>query len=210
MKNKNLLGFFAKFPEPGKVKTRLARDIGPDAAADVCRRIAEYVLKRTASEDSGYRRIIFYMPETMRQQFSDWMPGEVLRAQTGGDVGERMDNALKELFDMGAEKAIVIGSDIPGLHTGIIVQAFHKLDSSDVVIGPARDGGYYLIGMKSPHPEIFRNMMWGTEKVFKETVTIIEKMGLSYGVVATLFDVDDLDDFVRAEELLKDVENRKR
>jgi rSAM/selenodomain-associated transferase 1 len=144
MKDKNLLGFFAKFPEPGKVKTRLARGIGPDAAADVCRRIAEYVLKRTAPEDSGYRRIIFYMPETMRQRFSEWMPGEVLKAQTGGDVGERMDNALKELFNTGAEKAIIVGSDIPGLHRGIIEKSFYELDSCDVVIGPATDGGYYL------------------------------------------------------------------
>ena len=206
MKDKNLLGFFAKFPEPGRVKTRLARDIGPDAAADVCRRIAEYVLKRTSPDDSVYHRIIFYAPDAMRQQFSEWMQGEVLLAQTGGDVGERMDNALKELFNMGAERAIVVGSDIPGLHKGVIEQAFHGLDSCDVVIGPAMDGGYYLIGMKSPHPEIFRTITWGTDKVFEETVTITEKMGLSYGVVATLFDVDDLDDFMRAEELLKNTE----
>jgi rSAM/selenodomain-associated transferase 1 len=206
MMNKNLLGFFAKFPEPGKVKTRLAKDIGADAAADVCRRIAEYVLKRTSPADSGYSRIIFYMPDAIRQQFSEWLPGEVLRAQTGGDVGERMDNALKELLDLGAEKAVVVGSDIPGLHRRIIDQAFQKLDSCDVVIGPAADGGYYLIGMKSPHPEIFRNITWGTEKVFEETVTIIKKTGLSYGVVATLFDVDDLDDFMKAEELLKNTE----
>jgi len=206
MKDKNLLGFFAKFPEPGKVKTRLARDIGPDAATDVCRSIAEYVLKRTSPADSGYRRIIFYAPDAMRQRFREWMPGEVLRAQSGDDVGERMDNALKELFDLGAEKAIVVGSDIPCLHKGIIEQAFHELDRRDVIIGPAMDGGYYLIGMKCLHPEIFQNITWGTEKVFKETVTIIEKMGLSYGVVATLFDVDNLDDFIRAEELLKDTE----
>jgi len=206
MKDKNLLGFFAKFPEPGKVKTRLARDIGPYAAADACRRIAEYVLKKTSPDDSCYRRIIFYAPDAMRQQFSEWMPGEVLRAQKGGDVGERMDNALREMFNMGAEKAIVVGSDIPGLHKGIIEQAFHELDNCDIVIGPAMDGGYYLIGMKSPHPEIFRNIAWGTEKVFSETVAIIEKTGLGYGVVATLFDVDDLNDFMRAEELLKDTE----
>jgi rSAM/selenodomain-associated transferase 1 len=206
MKDKNFLGFFAKFPEPGKVKTRLAKDIGPDAAADVCRSIAEYVLKRTSPADSGFRRIIFYAPDAMRQRFREWMPGEVLRTQSGDDVGERMDNALKELFDLGAEKAIVVGSDIPGLHRGIIEQAFQKLDSCDVVIGPAMDGGYYLVGMKSPHPEIFRNVAWGTEKVFEETVTIIEKTGLSFGVVSTLFDVDDLDDFIRAGEFLKDTE----
>ncbi|MDH4231490.1 MAG: TIGR04282 family arsenosugar biosynthesis glycosyltransferase [Nitrospirota bacterium] len=207
MKDKNLLGLFAKFPEPGKVKTRLARDIGPDAAARACREIAEYVLQRTSPADSGYRRIIFFAPQAMRQRFSEWMPGEVLMAQRGGDVGERMDNALKDLFGRGAEKAVVVGSDIPGLHRGIIGKAFQELDDCDVVIGPAMDGGYYLIGMKFPHPEIFRNITWGTEKVFEETVTSIEKTGLTHCLVTTLFDVDDLDDLVRAEELLKDAED---
>jgi len=207
MKNKNLLGFFAKFPEPGKVKTRLASDIGSGAAADVCRSIAEYVLKRTSPADSGYRRIIFYAPDAMRQSFREWMPGEVLRAQSGDDVGERMDNALKELFDLGAEKAIVVGSDIPCLHKGIIEQAFHELDRRDVIIGPAMDGGYYLIGMKSPHPEIFWNIAWGTGEVFRKTVANIEKKGLRYRAVETLFDVDGLGDFLKAEDMIKDAEN---
>ena len=180
MNHKNLLGFFAKFPEPGQVKTRLAKDIGPGAAAAFYRRIAEYVLKRTAPLDSGYLRIVFYTPDAMRQGFEEWLRNEVLRSQRGADVGERMANALEEMFEMGAEKAIVVGADIPGLHRGIIDRAFGGLDNADIVVGPAMDGGYYLIGMKSTHPEIFLNIDWGTGEVFSQTVFNIKKMGLHY------------------------------
>jgi rSAM/selenodomain-associated transferase 1 len=203
MNHKNLLGFFAKYPEPGRVKTRLAKDIGPAAAADFYRRIAELVLKRTWPLDSAYQRIVFHTPDAMRRCFEKWLRNEVLRVQRGADVGERMANALEEMFEMGAEKAIVVGADIPGLHRGIIDLAFRELDSADIVVGPAMDGGYYLIGMKSTHPEIFLNIDWGTARVFEKTVLNIIKMGLQYRTVETLFDVDSLDDFLKAEEILK-------
>lgn len=206
MNHKNLLGFFAKFPEPGQVKTRLAKDIGPGAAAAFYRRIAEYVLKRTAPLDSGYLRIVFYTPEAMRQDFENWLRNEVLREQRGSDVGERMVNALEEMFETGAKKAIVVGADIPGLHRGIIDLAFGELDSTDIVVGPAVDGGYYLIGMKATHPEIFLNVDWGTAEVFRKTVVNIKEMGLNYRTVETLFDVDSLEDFLKAGDILKNTE----
>lgn len=206
MNHKNLLGFFAKFPEPGKVKTRLAKDIGPGAAAAFYRRITEYVLKRTSPLDSGYLRIVFYTPDAMRQRFEEWLRSEVMRPQRGTDVGERMANALEEMFEMGAKKAIVVGADIPGLHRGIIDRAFGALDSADIVVGPALDGGYYLIGMKSTHPEIFLNIDWGTGEVFSKTVFNIKKMGLHYCTVESLFDVDSLDDFKKAGDILKNTE----
>jgi uncharacterized protein len=142
----------------------------------------------------------------MRRCFEKWLNNEVLRVQRGNDIGERMANALEEMFQMGAEKAIVVGADIPGLHRGIIDLAFTELDRADIVVGPARDGGYYLIGMKSVHPEIFLDIGWGTKDVFEKSVLNIEKMGLRYSLVETLFDVDGLDDFLKAEEILKDAE----
>jgi len=206
MNHRNLLGFFAKFPEPGQVKTRLAQEIGPGAAAVFYRRLAEYVLKRTASLDSGYLRIVFYTPDAMRQGFEEWLGNELLRPQRGADVGERMANALEEMFEMGAEKAIVVGADIPELHREIIDRAFRELDSADIVLGPAIDGGYYLIGMKASQPEIFLNIDWGTGEVFNQTVLNIKKMRLRYITVETLFDVDSLEDFLKAGEILKDAE----
>ena len=207
MNHKNMLGVLIKYPEPGKVKTRLAKHIGTEEAASFCRRIAEHVLKRTAPADFGYLRIVFYTPDEMRQQFADWLPDELLKVQRGRDVGERMEHALEEMFALGAEKAIVVGADIPGLHREIIDNAFQNLDHADMVIGPAMDGGYYLIGMKSPHPEIFWNIAWGTGEVFRKTVAKIEKKGLRYRAVETLFDVDGLGDFLKAEEMMKDAEN---
>jgi uncharacterized protein len=206
MNQKNLLGFFAKFPEPGQVKTRLAKDIGPEAAAAFYRRLAEYVLKRTAPLGSGYLRIVFYTPDEMKQGFEEWLLNEALRAQRGADVGERMAKALEEMFQMGAGKAIVVGADIPGLHRGIIDRAFGELERSDIVVGPAIDGGYYLIGMKSAHPEIFLNIDWGTAEVFTKTVFNIKKMGLHYSTVETLFDVDSIEEFLKAGEILKNTE----
>jgi glycosyltransferase A (GT-A) superfamily protein (DUF2064 family) len=117
-----------------------------------------------------------------------------------------MANALEEMFEMGAEKAIVVGADIPELHRGIIERAFGELDSADIVVGPARDGGYYLIGMKSTHPEIFLNIDWGTGEVFSKTLLNIERMGLRYRTVETLFDVDCLEDFLKAGEILKNTD----
>jgi len=204
MNDRNLLGFFAKFPEPGKVKTRLAKHIGLEKAASFYRRIAEYVLKRTAPLDFSYLRIIFYTPDTMKQRFEDWLPDEIMKAQSGLDVGERMHKALQEMFDRGAEKAIVVGADIPGLHREIIELAFQKLETADIVLGPASDGGYYLIGMKSPQPEIFRDISWGTGEVFKETIFTLEKLGLRYSTVETLFDVDRVEDYIKAEDILKE------
>jgi uncharacterized protein len=202
----NFLGVFAKYPETGKVKTRLARDIGPDNAAAACKRLAEHVLKMTAPTDASYRRIVFYTPETMRVQFENWLPGEIVSGQRGRDVGERMQNALQEMFARGAGKAIVVGSDIPGLHREIVTRAFRQLDDADVVIGPAVDGGYYLIGMRSLQPEIFRNIAWGTGEVFSETVAVIETLGLRYHLSETLFDVDILEDYIRAEEIMRKAE----
>ena len=204
MNHRNLLGFFAKYPEQGKVKTRLAKDIGPENTVSFYRRMVEHVLKRTASSDSAYDRIVFYTPDTMGKQFADWLKGERLLPQQGIDIGERMHTALQEMFDIGADKAIVIGGDIPDLDKEIISAAFQQLDSADIVIGPALDGGYYLIGMNSPHREVFQNITWSTGKVLDETLLLIRKMGLTHRTVTPLFDVDGYEDFLRVKEMLND------
>lgn len=206
MNRKNVIGLFLKYPEPGRVKTRLAKDIGDERAADFSRRIAEYVLKKTLSPDRRYFRIVFYSPETRRQYFQDWLGEEILLPQTGADVGERMQHAITAMFDRGAEKAIVVGTDIPDLRREIIETAFQRLDDADIVIGPAMDGGYYLIGMHSPHPEVFRNIIWSTGTVLRETLDIIKKRGLRCSFVPELHDVDGLEDFLKAEEIMNNTE----
>jgi len=182
-----------KYPEPGKVKTRLAKEIGDEEAADVCRQIAERIMKNTL-HTREYERMVFYDPAERLRDFEAWVPGEQLILQCGNGVGERMDNAIRDLLKTGAEKAVLTGADIPELSAEIIIRAFAALDDADVVIGPAGDGGYYLIGMKTPHPEIFRNIPWSTEKVYQKTVDNMNRMGLSYRTVTTLSDLDRKED----------------
>ena len=198
---KNLFGLLAKYPEAGKVKTRLAGHIGAEGAAKVYKIIAERVFRDTAPDrDSDFGRMIFYSPPGGKGRFESWIPGEKLLPQRGRDIGEIMGNALQDLFERGASRAVITGVDIPDLHRAIISDAFLKLENADVVIGPAEDGGYYLIGMKVALPEIFQGISWSTGKVFDETVRTIERMGLSYSTVMTLSDVDRIADIAKIKD----------
>lgn len=201
---KNLFGLLARYPEAGKVKTRLALDIGGDSAARVYKIIAERVFSNTFPDgDSDFGRMIFYSPPQDKGRFESWVPFMELLPQRGKDIGEIMGNALQDLFDRGASKAIITGVDIPDLNRTIINDAFLQLEHSDVVIGPAEDGGYYLIGMKAEHPNIFQGISWSTGNVFVETVRAVERMGLSYSAVRTLSDVDRIEDVIRHDNLFR-------
>ena len=191
-----LYGIMVKYPEPGRVKTRLATEIGSSRAAEVCRLLAEDVIKKTRPSGSDYNTVIFYDPEERLKDFETWLPGNCFIAQKGSDVGERMDNAVCDLFSMGAKKAVITGTDIPDLTSAIIASAFAALDQNDIVIGPARDGGYYLIGMKTSHSEIFRDIKWSTDHVFDQTVRIINSLGLRLSYTPVLSDIDRLEDLI--------------
>jgi len=193
---KNVLGLLAKYPAPGIVKTRLARDIGVKDAAEVYRSIAEKVFKQTVPVGGSYERVVFYTPRSRRDDFEKWLPGERLRAQNGTELGDIMANALRDLLSDGAAKAVIAGVDIPDLGEGVVRDAFAILEDADIVIGPAIDGGYYLIGMKALHDEIFRGISWSTARVFQETIRIIDALGLSYSTVRTLSDVDRVADII--------------
>lgn len=186
-----------KYPEPGKVKTRLAGDIGTEKAALICRQITERVMKQTISGAGEYDRFVFYDPPERVNDFESWLPHERFICQTGGDVGERMDNAIRYLLECGAKKAVITGADIPDLANGIVMQAFEMLDHADVVVGPAYDGGYYLVGMKSPLPELFRNIPWSTKDVFTETVRTLKHLEKSCEVLPVLSDLDTIEELGR-------------
>ncbi len=196
--SKYCLGLLMKYPWPGKVKTRLAKDLGPVKAALAYMRMADTIFRNVSQNGGSYEVEVFYSPETMRRGFEGWLGTRELTPQEGRDIGEIMCNALTCMFDSGATKAAVIGADIPGLSADIIKQAFLKLDDSDVVIGPAWDGGYYLIGMKSPHPDIFRDIRWSTEEVLRETAAVIERIGLRCETLEPLSDVDTLEDYLKS------------
>ncbi len=199
MTQKRLFGLLLKYPESGKVKTRLAKDIGFHEAAASYKLIAEKVFRNTLPSRGEYERIIHYSPGHLKERFETWLTGERLIPQRGEEIGEIMDDALKSLFDIGASEAVIAGADVPDLNKDIIEQAFKTIDQVDIVIGPATDGGYYLIGMKSPRPEMFRNISWSTNRVLKETVSVIEKLGLTYRTTVTLSDVDTMEDLLRVK-----------
>jgi rSAM/selenodomain-associated transferase 1 len=200
----NFLGLLAKYPEAGKVKTRLARDIGAEGAARIYKIVAERVFRDTSPDrDSDFDRIIFYSPPEDKGRFESWIPGGRLLPQRGRDMGDIMRNALRDLLESGASKAVITGADILDLNRTVIGDAFLRLKSADVVIGPAEDGGYYLIGMKDLHEQVFEGIAWSTDKVFADTVCIIERLGLSYSTVTTLSDVDRIEDIIRHDNLLE-------
>lgn len=183
-----------KYPEPGRVKTRLAREIGEYRAAEICSQIAERVVRNTAPEARDYQRIIFFDPPEREDDFRNWLPGEQVEVQSGSSLGERMDNCIRYLLSRGADKAVITGADIPDLSREIIRQAFENLDFADVVIGPAYDGGYYLIGMKAPVPELFQDIPWSTNRVLSETISAMDRLGKSYCLLTTLSDMDTVAD----------------
>lgn len=188
-----LLGVFLKYPVPGQVKTRLAGVIGNDAAAAGYREMAELVLVRTAAGEA-YRRILFITPQERIQDFVRWLPDETFLPQRGDDLGMRMADAIGQLLAQG-DCAVLIGSDVPDISTAVIMQAFEALMSHDVIIGPAEDGGYYLIGMKQAHTGLFDGIPWSTPEVLPATLGKIAMLGLSYALLPELADIDTIEDY---------------
>lgn len=181
---------FEKNPKLGKVKTRLAETIGAEKALEIYR----YLLGLTHSvvDLTPYHKIIY---------FSEFIPDGTSKGnysfglQKKGDLGNKMSYSFLESFEKGFEKIIIIGTDCPEISPELLHQAFDILDEKDAVIGPASDGGYYLLGMKSYHPELFKNMIWSTSSVYNETTEKFKESDLSYGVLEVLNDIDTEDDW---------------
>ena len=177
---------FAKEPVKGQVKTRLGGEIGHDTAVDVYYQL----LACTDGATKPFQRYIFYRGNAERIPFFRGAVAWV--EQSEGDLGQRMVAAFEHLFELGSEKVVIIGSDCPLLKADIIEQAFLSLDAHDFCLGPALDGGYYLLGMKERHPELFAGIPWSTDQVARLTM---EKMGEgSYFLLPELRDLDRVED----------------
>jgi hypothetical protein len=167
MKHKNLLLIFTRNPELGKSKTRLAKTIGDQTALE----IYKFLLKRTQeiAVKVNADKAVYYSVKVRNNDIWDSSIYQKYQ-QFGEDLGVRMKNAFKNGFEAGYKKVIIIGSDLYDLSSKIIDNAFQKLESNDFVIGPAEDGGYYLLGMNFLQENIFENKDWGTENVRKDTL----------------------------------------
>lgn len=184
---KNSLLIFYRNPELGKVKTRLAATIGEAHALAIYLKLVQHT--RTVAEAFSGDRIVFYSDYIDRED--SWNSTDFRKKiQEGKDLGERMKNAFASQFLMGEKKVCIIGTDCPDLNDSILKNAFNELERNDVVIGPAGDGGYYLLGMKQLHPELFENKNWSTDTVAADTIKNCQKLHLTISKLSVLNDVD--------------------
>jgi rSAM/selenodomain-associated transferase 1 len=186
---------FLKAPVRGGVKTRLAAGLGDDAALELYRNFVSDILETI--ENSGLPCIAFFYPPDAEAMVSDWLgPRHRHLPQEGTDLGERMKNAFKRVFQEEQDRAIIIGSDIPDLPTRLLNEALESLGRHDCVIGPAFDGGYYLIGFSKAgfRPGVFDNIAWSTEGVYADTMRRLKRDGAMVHVLPLRRDVDAIDD----------------
>lgn len=184
----NALIVFAREPVLGKVKTRLAATIGDEAALRIYIRLLTHT-REVAMQVHCDTHVFLTAPPVGRfwQDFS-------MHLQADGDLGDKMHNAFSKLFGHCYHNVIIIGSDCPGLDAAIVEQAFAALADNDIVLGPAADGGYYLLGMKRLHNALFRCKSWSTDTVCAETLDDIAKAGLSVALLPELSDIDTEED----------------
>jgi rSAM/selenodomain-associated transferase 1 len=199
----DVLIVFVKEPRPGAVKTRLAAALGPGPAAELYRVLAEEEIRRTAPAPGEYERQFFFTPAAAREALERWLPGETLLPQEGADLGARMAHAFEVAFRRGARRVAIVGTDAPGVSRERVREALRALGDHDVVAGPARDGGYYLLAVDRPRPQLFEGIPWSTPDVLAATARRAAALGLRLGRLEPLADIDTLDDLRREWPVLR-------
>jgi rSAM/selenodomain-associated transferase 1 len=186
---------FLKAPEKGRVKTRLARTTGRDAALEIYKNFVRDTLAML--KRSGRPTILCFHPAHAEKTLKQWLSGDYLFwPQTGKDLGERMMNALMRAFSENYSRVLLMGTDIPDLPESVIQEAFDALEGHPAVMGPATDGGYYLIGFNRRRfsPRFFRDIAWSTPSAFSQTLNKMNTQGVSCHILPEWRDIDDMDD----------------
>jgi uncharacterized protein len=202
---------FLKAPEKGKVKTRLVTHLDEDSVLDLYKCFAADVIETV--KKGGYRFQICYDPPDAEDKITEWLGYRYdLIPQIGNDLGERMDQALRKAFSTGVDHAILIGTDLPDLPVEYLEDAFENLKTHDAVIGPAKDGGYYLIGSQSVSylPKIFENMPWGTPDVFERAIEIFVHQQRRVHILPLWRDIDVIEDLKAFYKTNKNRPNKAR
>jgi uncharacterized protein len=195
---KQHLIIFTRYPEPGKTKTRLIPALGDIGAANLQKQMTEH----TISQIKELQNMIEVTVEVRftggdLEKMRNWLGSDLLyQLQGEGDLGARMERSLVNAFSQKAEQVIIIGTDCPDLNSQILATAFEQLRVFNLVLGPALDGGYYLIGLQQTIAELFVNIPWGTAEVLAKTVEIAEKLNLSISYLQPLADIDRPEDLV--------------
>ncbi|WP_337885574.1 TIGR04282 family arsenosugar biosynthesis glycosyltransferase [Fischerella thermalis] len=200
---KQHLIIFTRYPEPGLTKTRLIPVLGAGGAANLQRQMTEYTLFKV-------RELQKAIAISVEVRFSggdlelmqNWLGTDLIYQYQGeGDLGQRMTRSLLDAFDAGARQVVIIGTDCPGVNAQILTQAFAELQQWDIALGPAIDGGYYLIGLQRPFLELFADIDWGTSQVLQQTVAICHQLNLSVAYLPSLADVDRPEDLSIWEQI---------
>jgi hypothetical protein len=195
---------FMKAPRAGRVKTRLAARVGDALALELYMAFVEDILSTCRA--TACPVMVMLAESDGLEEVRSWLgDGFAYGLQDGDDLGERMSNAFRGVFEKGCRQALLIGSDIPDLPADTIRDGFQEMDSCDAVIGPARDGGYYLIGFRSEgfRSAAFEGVEWSTASVYSQTCRLLVESRLNYKVLPRWDDVDTFDDLQRLFERLK-------
>lgn len=179
-----------KAPQPGEVKTRLAAELGAEEAVQIYRRLVE---RQVSQIPPAWQAEIWFSPADQQEVMEGWLGSERFRyfAQPEGGLGERLRVAMEGAFRRGAGRLFLCGADCPDLIRPLLDSAAEALRETDVVLGPAEDGGYYLLGMNKPAPELFENIAWSTDAVLRQTLERAREAGLACRLLSVLADVDE-------------------
>lgn len=189
-----LLIIFTRYPEAGLVKTRLIPALGEAGAAEIHKIMTEETVKMALK--TGIEIEIHFTGGSYKQ-IQKWLGNRFkYRDQAGGTLGERLSDSFNQAFSEGLKRAIIIGTDCPEITSNHIREAFTLLQKSDLVLGPALDGGYYLIGLSSFHHNLFKNIKWGSNLVYQQTMATARNLNLKIAELEKLADID------RPEDLL--------
>ncbi len=195
----HVLAIMAKSPEKGKVKTRLAKTLGDDSALAIYTKLLNYTFREA---NCSLWDTTIHWAGTPNKELNTYDFNSAV--QKGDDLGQKMTYSFQQEFKKGAERVVMIGTDSAELTLGHIERAFGMLKLHDIVIGPAKDGGYYLIGMNENHPEILSGIPWSTEHVLEMTKEIAEENHLSIGYLEELSDIDHESDLEKHQWLIND------
>ena len=199
--SRSYICIFAKPPIPGQTKSRLAKVIGNELAAELSAAML-YDITKQACDVNQCRVAVFYPPGFSADDYGLLAEFNLeYFEQSGSELGQRMCNAFKFILnDLSAESCIIIGSDCISHTTDLLDQALRLLQDSDVVVQPAEDGGYTLIGQSQLVSEIFKNIHWGTDTVMQSTLDILLKLPIDYVTLDTAFDIDTAEDLAKLRE----------
>ena len=190
----NALIIFVRNPVLGKVKTRLALTVGDEKALEIYHELLKHTMTITQSIDCD--KYVFY--DNAIENNDIWLNEKFYKKlQLGSDLGQKIQNAFQELFNLGYKNCIIVGSDLFDLQPQHITAAFDQLEKNDVVIGPAEDGGYYLLGLKNMILSLFENKNWGTATVLSETLKDLENYNKCF--LETLNDIDTFEDLEKSK-----------